>query len=106
MQFVVSLGKHTTSSQSTPPKVNKSTPRSKIISSTPNSMDNKYYMPKKPTKSKPVASSTPDGHNDKTLGAQIISANKKRNISCEISPVTMNVNMNSRIDERKGSPKR
>ncbi|XP_012233947.1 serine-rich adhesin for platelets-like [Linepithema humile] len=100
-----SIGRHTSSSQSTPPKVNKSTSRSKIISSTPNSIDNNYYMPKKPTKSKPVASSTPDGHNSKTLGAQIMSTNKKRNISCEISPVTMHANTNS-SDERKDSPKR
>jgi len=104
--LVASLEKNTSSSQSTtPPKVNKNTSHGKIVSSTPNSMDNNYCIPKKPTKSKPVASSTPDGHNSKTLEVQRMSANKKRNISCDISPVTTHVNMSS-SDERKDSPKK
>ncbi|KYN44659.1 hypothetical protein ALC56_00653 [Trachymyrmex septentrionalis] len=87
----------------TPPKSDKAIPSgNKIISSTPNSTDN-YYMPKKPSQSKPIASSTPDGQNSKS--APLLSANKKRNLSCDISPVTTHVNMlNS--DERKDSPKR
>lgn len=60
-------------------------------------------MPKKSTKSKPIASSTPDGQNSKSV--PLTSANKKRNLSCDISPVTTHVNM-SGSDERKDSPKR
>lgn len=90
--------------QITPPKSDKTIPSgNKIISSTPNSMDNNYYVPKKPTKSKPMASSTPDSQNSKN--AQLTSANKKRNLSCDISPVTTHVNM-SGSDEQKSSPKR
>ncbi|XP_018374920.1 PREDICTED: uncharacterized protein LOC108768813 isoform X2 [Trachymyrmex cornetzi] len=99
-----SVGRQAPSSQiTTPPKSDKAIPSgNKIISSTPNSTDN-YYMPKKPSKSKPIASSTPDGQNSKS--APLISANKKRNLSCDISPVTTHVNMLS-SDERKDSPKR
>ncbi|EGI65574.1 hypothetical protein G5I_05964 [Acromyrmex echinatior] len=99
-----SFGRQAPSSQiTTPPKSDKAIPSdNKIISSTPNSTDN-YYMPKKPSKSKPIASSTPDGQNSKSV--PLISANKKRNLSCDISPVTTHVNMlNS--DEQKNSPKR
>ncbi|KYM81861.1 hypothetical protein ALC53_07653 [Atta colombica] len=98
-----SFGRQAPSQITTPPKSNKVIPLgNKIISSTPNSTDN-YYMPKKPSKSKPIASSTPDGQNSKSVS--LISVNKKRNLSCDISPVTTHVNMlNS--DERKNSPKR
>ncbi|KYM93823.1 hypothetical protein ALC62_15524 [Cyphomyrmex costatus] len=86
----------------TPPKSDKATPSSnKIISSTPNSIDN-YHMPKK-SKSKPIASSTPDGQNSKIV--PLNNANKKRNLSFDISPVTTYVNMNG-SNERKDSPKR
>ncbi|CAL1682192.1 unnamed protein product [Lasius platythorax] len=100
------FGKQTTSSSQTvtPPKSDKTTPSGKIISSTPNSMDNKYIA-KKSVRSKPVASSTPDSQNSKASSAQLTSANKKRNLSCDISPVTAYVNM-SGSDERKESPKK
>ncbi|XP_072757693.1 uncharacterized protein [Anoplolepis gracilipes] len=101
------FGKQTTPSSQTitPPKSDKATSSGKIISSTPNSMDGKSYVAKKSARSKPVASSTPDGQNNKASSAQLTSANKKRNLSCDISPVTAYVNM-SGSDERKDSPKR
>ncbi|XP_011643221.1 GATA zinc finger domain-containing protein 14-like isoform X2 [Pogonomyrmex barbatus] len=102
-----SLGRQTMSSQQviTPPKLDKNTSSgNKIISSTPNSIGNNYYMPKKSARSKPVASSTPDGQNAKST-PQLTTSNKKRNLSCDISPVTAYVNMNG-SDERKNSPKK
>ncbi|XP_011685031.1 PREDICTED: uncharacterized protein LOC105448247 isoform X2 [Wasmannia auropunctata] len=101
MKKRASLGRQTQSSRvTTPPKSSKATSSgSKIISSTPNSTDN-CYMPKKPTKSKPIASSTPDQN---SAGVPLASANKKRNFSCDISPVTTYANM-SGSDERKESP--
>ncbi|XP_029167296.1 uncharacterized protein LOC114937818 isoform X2 [Nylanderia fulva] len=55
-------GKQTaSSSQTTPPKSDKTT-CGKIISSTPNSVDNKHVV-KKSVRSKPMASSTPDSQN-------------------------------------------
>ncbi|XP_071555122.1 uncharacterized protein [Temnothorax nylanderi] len=98
-----SVARQTPSSQiTTPPNSDKTTPLgNKIISSTPNSDNN--CMPKKSAKSKPIASSTPDGQNSKN--APLTSVNKKRNLSCDISPVTTYVNM-SGSDEQKGSPKR
>lgn len=95
----------TPSSQTiTPPKSDKTTPCRKIVSSTPNSMDDKYYMAKKSARSQPVASSTPDDQNSKASKAKL-SANKKRNLSCDISPVTTYINT-SGSGERKESPKR
>lgn len=86
----------------TPPKSDKSTPLgNKIASSTPNSDNNS--VPKKSVKSKPIASSTPDSQNSKN--APLTFANKKRNLSCDISPVTTHVNT-SGSDEQKDSPKR
>lgn len=97
----MSVGRQMSSQITTPPKSDKSTPLgSKIISSTPNSNSN--YMPKKSIKSKPIASSTPDSQNSKK---PLTSTNKKRNLSCDISPVATHVNMNG-SDERKDSPKR
>ncbi|KAL0121646.1 hypothetical protein PUN28_006863 [Cardiocondyla obscurior] len=97
-----SLGKQTLSSQiGTSPKSNKTTPLgNKIISSTPNS-DNQ--ITRKGTKSKPIASSTPDGQKNKSLLST--STTKKRNFSCDISPVTAYVNMNG-SDERKDNSKK
>ncbi|XP_024879202.1 uncharacterized protein LOC112459375 [Temnothorax curvispinosus] len=98
-----SVARQRTSFQiTTPPNSDKTTPLgNKIISSTPNSDNN--CVPKKSAKSKPIASSTPDGQ--KTKNAPLTSVNKKRNLSCDISPVTTYVNM-SGSDEQKGSPKR
>lgn len=62
-------------------------------------------MAKKSARSKPMASSTPDGQNSKTSSTQLTSTSKKRNFSCDISPVTTHVNING-SDERKDSPKR
>lgn len=100
------IGKQTTPSSQTitPPKSDKTTPCRKIVSSTPNSMDDKYYMAKKSARSQPVASSTPDDQNSKASKAKL-SANKKRNLSCDISPVTTYINT-SGSGERKESPKR
>lgn len=97
------FGKQTaSSSQTTPPKSNKTT-CGKIVSSTPNSVDNKH-MVKKSVRSKPIASSTPDGQNSKASSTQLC-VNKKSNLSCDISPVTAYANM-SGSDERKDSPKK
>ncbi|XP_071631125.1 uncharacterized protein [Temnothorax longispinosus] len=98
-----SVARQRTSFQiTTPPNSDKTTPLgNKIISSTPNSDNN--CVPKKSAKSKPIASSTPDGQ--KSKNAPLTSVNKKRNLSCDISPVTTYVNM-SGSDEQKGSPKR
>ncbi|XP_011865634.1 PREDICTED: uncharacterized protein LOC105560805 isoform X2 [Vollenhovia emeryi] len=98
-----SLGRQTQFSQiTTPPKSNKATPLgNKLTSSTPISDSN--YTREKSAKSKPIASSTPDGQKSKS--APLTSANKKRNLSCDISPVTTHVNT-SGSDERKDSPKR
>ncbi|XP_012539729.1 uncharacterized protein LOC105838594 [Monomorium pharaonis] len=98
-----SIGRKMSSQIITPPKSNKITPLgNKIVSSTPT--DNNYYMPKKSAKSKPIASSTPDSQNNKNAPLTA-SVNKKRNLSCDISPVTTYVNMSS-SDERKDSPRR
>ncbi|XP_077266307.1 uncharacterized protein LOC143899700 [Temnothorax americanus] len=98
-----SVARQRTSFQvTTPPNSDKTTPLgNKMISSTPNSDNNR--VPKKSAKSKPIASSTPDGQ--KSENAPLTSVNKKRNLSCDISPVTTYVNV-SGSDERKGSPKR
>ena len=85
----------------TPPKSHK------IISSTPNSTDNKLALKKSSGNSKPVASSTPDAENSKARKAQsqITSYSKKRNVSCDISPVTTRVNV-SNNNAATNSPKR
>ncbi|XP_070153122.1 putative leucine-rich repeat-containing protein DDB_G0290503 [Polyergus mexicanus] len=100
------IGKQTTPSSQTitPPKSDKTTPCRKIVSSTPNSMDDKY-MAKKSARSQPIASSTPDDQNSKASKAKLTSANKKRNLSCDISPVTAYINT-SGSGERKDSPKK
>lgn len=104
---VALIGKQTASSSQiiTPPKSDKTTPCRKIVSSTPNSMDDKYYMTKKSARSQPVASSTPDDQNSKASKAKLMSANKKHNLSCDISPVTPYINT-SGSGERKDSPKK
>ncbi|XP_050453341.1 putative uncharacterized protein DDB_G0282133 [Cataglyphis hispanica] len=101
------IGKQTAPSSQTitPPKSDKTTPCRKIVSSTPNSMDDKYYMAKKSARSQPVASSTPDDQNSKASKAKLMSANKKHNLSCDISPVTPYINT-SGSGERKDSPKK
>lgn len=107
MYNVASLGKQAApSSQITPPESCKTISGVKIISSTPNSMDS--YMSKKAMKSKPVASSTPDREISKaSTSVQSTSSDKKRNFSCDISPVTMYENTSNVNDERgKVSPKR
>ncbi|XP_031827554.1 uncharacterized protein LOC116424805 [Nomia melanderi] len=75
----------------TPPKAHK------IISSTPNSVNNKYSVKKSARSSKPVASSTPDACNSKTrkIPSQISSNANKRNFGCDISPVTTRVDINN-----------
>lgn len=101
------LRKQTISSETvTPPKSDKTTPSGKIISSTPNSLDNKYYIAKKSARSKPMASSTPDGQNSKTSSTQLTSTNKKRNFSCDISPVTAYVNISGSDEQKDSSPKK
>ncbi|XP_017756167.1 PREDICTED: protein PF14_0175-like [Eufriesea mexicana] len=78
----------------------------KIISSTPNSTNNGLPI-KQSRSSKPVASSTPDTQNSKMrkIQSQIISSPKKRNFSCDISPVTTRVNVNSN-NRTNNSPRR
>ncbi|EFN82286.1 hypothetical protein EAI_09260 [Harpegnathos saltator] len=73
MQKKASLGKQTIPSceATTPPKHHAVSSGNKIISSTPNS----------------VASSTPDSQNNKS-SKTLMPTNKKRNFSCDISPVT------------------
>ncbi|XP_043260093.1 uncharacterized protein PF11_0213-like [Colletes gigas] len=94
-----------TTSSVTPPKSHK------IISSTPNSTDNiaknKYTVNKSSQSSKPVASSTPDSLNFKTckIQSQISNYSRKRNISCDISPVTTRRNV-SNSNGVNNSPKR
>ncbi|XP_011350072.2 uncharacterized protein LOC105286669 [Ooceraea biroi] len=108
VQKRASLGKRAAPSSSTvtPPKSDKVAAfGSKIISSTPNSVDSNHCMLRKPARSNPVASSTPNGQNGKASSAQVTSANKNRNFSCEISPVTTYANPTGN-DERKDSPKR
>ncbi|CAL7951847.1 unnamed protein product [Xylocopa violacea] len=80
----------------TPPQTHK------IISSTPNSTNE---LVKKSRSSKPVASSTPDAHSCKarTVQSQIPNSPKKRNFSCDISPVTTRVSNNNGISN---SPRR
>ncbi|XP_015432149.1 PREDICTED: uncharacterized protein LOC107188384 [Dufourea novaeangliae] len=75
----------------TPPKVHK------IISSTPNSTDNRCPLKKSSRPSKPVASSTPDAENSKArkVQSQKSKSSKKRNFGCDISPVTTRVNDNN-----------
>ncbi|XP_076162459.1 uncharacterized protein LOC143144197 isoform X2 [Ptiloglossa arizonensis] len=57
--------------------------------------------------SKPMASSTPDAQNSKPckIQSQITNCSKKRNFSCDISPVTTRVNVNSN-NGINNSPKR
>lgn len=85
----------------TPPKSHQ------IISSTPNSTDNKFALKKSSRNSKPVAASTPDAENSKARKAQsqITSYSKKRNVSCDISPVTTRANV-SNNNGATNSPKR
>ncbi|XP_053971223.1 homeobox-like protein HDP1 isoform X1 [Hylaeus volcanicus] len=89
----------------TPPKFHK------IISSTPNSIhstaENKCTTKRYSRSSKPVASSTPDAQNSKTckVQSQITNGLKKRNFSCDISPVTTRVNLND-SNGTNNSPKR
>ncbi|XP_012134598.2 uncharacterized protein LOC100879028 isoform X1 [Megachile rotundata] len=82
----------------TPPKSHK------IISSTPNSTHNESAMKKSSRSTKPVASSTPDAQNFKSQKTQV-QVTKKRNFSCDISPVSIraNVDDNNKINS---SPKR
>lgn len=74
----------------TPPKSHK------IISSTPNSTNGELVF-KKSRSSKPVASSTPDAENSKPrkVQSQLITSPKKRNFSCDISPVTIHIKVNN-----------
>ncbi|KZC10287.1 hypothetical protein WN55_01403, partial [Dufourea novaeangliae] len=69
----------------------------KIISSTPNSTDNRCPLKKSSRPSKPVASSTPDAENSKArkVQSQKSKSSKKRNFGCDISPVTTRVNDNN-----------
>ncbi|XP_076162460.1 uncharacterized protein LOC143144197 isoform X3 [Ptiloglossa arizonensis] len=85
----------------TPPKSHK------IISSTPNSTDSICTAKKYSRSSKPMASSTPDAQNSKPckIQSQITNCSKKRNFSCDISPVTTRVNVNSN-NGINNSPKR
>ncbi|XP_033310566.1 uncharacterized protein PF11_0213-like [Bombus bifarius] len=77
--------------------IGSTTPPHKIISSTPNSTTNGPQPVKKSRSSKPVASSTPDTEHSKTRKVQSHIANspKKRNFSCDISPVTTRVNVSN-----------
>ncbi|PBC32132.1 hypothetical protein APICC_05499 [Apis cerana cerana] len=92
MQKRETINKKLTSSigTTTPPQSHK------IISSTPNSTNNEL-LAKKSRSAKPVASSTPDAQNSKIQKAQsqIINSPKKRNFSCDISPVTTRININN-----------
>ncbi|XP_032667575.1 dentin sialophosphoprotein-like isoform X2 [Odontomachus brunneus] len=84
VQKKVSLGKRTAPSSQviTPPKSNTTASfGSKIISSTPNSM----------------TSSTSSDQTEETLKTQLKSTDKKRNFSCDISPVST---------QERGSPRR
>ncbi|XP_076249450.1 uncharacterized protein LOC143188853 [Calliopsis andreniformis] len=85
----------------TPPKSHK------IISSTPNTLDDKPKVSKTSRSAKPVASSTPDIQTSKTRDTQAQTTNylKKRNFSCDISPVTTRVNVNNK-NGINNSPKR
>ncbi|XP_076753951.1 uncharacterized protein LOC143425209 [Xylocopa sonorina] len=76
----------------------------KIISSTPNTANE---LAKKSRSSKPVASSTPDAQSCKTrpVQSQVANSPKKRNFSCDISPVTTRVNI-SNNNGTSNSPRR
>ncbi|CAK9798114.1 hypothetical protein ANTPLA_LOCUS1434 [Anthophora plagiata] len=93
------------SKKMTPPSGTITPPKShKIISSTPNSMDNGL---KKTRSSKPVASSTPDAQSSKTckIRSPVTNFSKKRNFSCDISPVTISLNVRNDNGTNK-SPRR
>ncbi|XP_029041709.1 protein PFC0760c-like [Osmia bicornis bicornis] len=81
----------------TPPKSHK------IISSTPISPRNDCAMKRSSRSSKPVASSTPDAHNSKSRKVQSPQVAKKRNFSCDISPVSIRTGVDNKINS---SPKR
>lgn len=99
--FAENINKKITSS------IGNTTPPHKIISSTPNSTTNGLQSVKKSRSSKPVASSTPDTEHSKTRKVQSHVANspKKRNFSCDISPVTTRVNV-SNNNVLNNSPRR
>ncbi|XP_017792433.1 PREDICTED: uncharacterized protein LOC108574365 [Habropoda laboriosa] len=86
--------RETISKKITPPIGSITPPKShKLISSTPNSTDSGL---KKARSSKPVASSTPDAQNSKTRKIQIqVTNSKKRNFSCDISPVITPLSVNN-----------
>ncbi|XP_012288700.1 formin-J [Orussus abietinus] len=94
MQRRGSLGKKVgpTMSPSTPPKSTHDAPSVfTVTSSTPNPTVN-ISGPMKSPKNKPVASSTPDAANKiRRVKVQISQASAKRNISCNISPVTSKI---------------
>lgn len=83
----------------TPPKYHK------IFSSTPNSPKNE--LTGKKSRSKPVASSTPDVHLPKVCKVPIqTDTSMKRHISCDISPVPPASVDNANNNETKESPKK
>ena len=113
MKAILPIGnmqKRETISKITNPSTDSVTPPKShnIISSTPNSTDNKFALKNSSRNSKPVASSTPDAENSKARKAQsqiTTSYSKKRNVSCDISPVTTRANV-SNNNGATNSPKR